>query len=331
SGCDLPSNSESASTRTDPPSRRPKATEMGDLSSPDLRREPLVSSAEIAASMARFEKSLRSQGLLRQDLDPPDAPFDAATIATNFIRIALYEEYTPVGGRLVAREKEALLRRWARPVRLQVIFGDSVPEPRREADLAIVDELAQRLSIASGHPVRRVTRSGNFVVFVVNEDERLTLDRQLNAAIPGLPSSVRNTILDLSPSILCVAVGFSNSSDNASYSRAVAIIRAEHPPLLRKACFHEEITQGLGLPNDSDQVRPSIFNDDEEFALLTRHDEYLLKILFDPRLKPGMGLSEASPIVAEIAQELLPMDVLATDEAALVLDPDPEVVAPLSE
>jgi hypothetical protein len=44
------------------------------------------------------------------------------------------------------------------------------------------------------------------------------------------------------------------------------VIRAEHPDLLRLSCLHEEIAQGLGLPNDSPRARPSIFNDDEEFA-----------------------------------------------------------------
>ena len=60
----------------------------------------------------------------------------------------------------------------------------------------------------------------------------------------------------------------------------------------------------MGLPNDNDSVRPSLFNDDEEFALLTRHDEMLLKILYDPRLSPGMIPGEAMPIVRTIAREL---------------------------
>ena len=32
----------------------------------------------------------------------------------------------------------------------------------------------------------------------------------------------------------------------------------------------------MGLANDSPEARPSIFNDDEEYALLTGHDEMLL-------------------------------------------------------
>lgn len=53
------------------------------------------------------------------------------------------------------------------------------------------------------------------------------------------------------------------------------------------------------------RARPSIFNDDEEFSLLTRHDELLLRILYDPRLRPGITEAEARPIVTTIATELM--------------------------
>ncbi|MEZ5685909.1 MAG: DUF2927 domain-containing protein, partial [Paracoccaceae bacterium] len=41
------------------------------------------------------------------------------------------------------------------------------------------------------------------------------------------------------------------------------------------------------------------------FALLTRHDELLLRMLYDPRLTPGMTEAEARPIVQTIAAELM--------------------------
>jgi hypothetical protein len=68
---------------------------------------------------------------------------------------------------------------------------------------------------------------------------------------------------------------------------------------------HEEVAQGLGLPNDSPRARPSIFNDDEEFSLLTPHDEALLRILYDPRLTPGLTPEAARPMVRIIAEELM--------------------------
>ena len=69
--------------------------------------------------------------------------------------------------------------------------------------------------------------------------------------------------------------------------------------------MHEELAQGLGLANDYPLARPSIFNDNDEFGLLTTHDELLLKMLYDKRLRPGMTPVEAAPIVSRIATELM--------------------------
>ncbi len=85
----------------------------------------------------------------------------------------------------------------------------------------------------------------------------------------------------------------------------MAFVRAEHPDLMRRSCFHEEMAQGMGLANDSPAARPSIFNDDDEFALLTTHDEMLLRMLYNPRLRPGMTPDQARPIASEIAAGLI--------------------------
>jgi hypothetical protein len=103
----------------------------------------------------------------------------------------------------------------------------------------------------------------------------------------------------------CSVYAFSDRTNPDTYVAAIAVIKAEHPDLLRLSCLHEELAQGLGLANDSPAARPSIFNDDEEFALLTTHDEILLSILYDPRLRPGMTPAEARPIVTRLAAEKL--------------------------
>jgi len=73
---------------------------------------------------------------------------------------------------------------------------------------------------------------------------------------------------------------------------------------MRLACIHEELAQSLGLPNDSKTARPSIFNDDQEFAFLTRQDELMLRILYDQALYPEMTAAEARPIVDMLASNL---------------------------
>jgi len=82
----------------------------------------------------------------------------------------------------------------------------------------------------------------------------------------------------------------------------IVLIRAEHPPLTRLSCVNEEMAQAMGLPNDSRAARPSLFNGDLEFALLTEHDAVLLRMLYDPRLRPGMSVDEVRPLLPAIAE-----------------------------
>ena len=121
--------------------------------------------------------------------------------------------------------------------------------------------------------------------------------------VAGTSAAALRSVLDMAPDIYCTAFSYSTGASPV-YDRSLAVIRVELPDLMTSACIHEEIAQGLGLVNDSPSARPSIFNDDEEFALLTRQDELMLRLLYDLRLRPGMTLEEARPIVARIAAEL---------------------------
>lgn len=280
----------------------PAPGDLGQAGAPVPRSD---SSRAMQAYFREVETTLKGRGLLRRDIAPSDAPFDAATLAQNFIRIALYDEYatTPLGT-LIARTTPSRLRRWDVPVRMSVEFGPSVPAAQRDEDRAMVRAYAGRLARASGHPVSMVRNGGNFTVLIVNEDERRALGPRLEQLVPGISRGTVAAITDLPVSTFCVVFAFSQGAE-PRYNRAVAVIRGEHPYALRQSCIHEELAQGMGLANDSPEARPSIFNDDEEFALLTRHDELLLRILYDPRLRPGMTEAEAAPTVRGIAAELM--------------------------
>lgn len=263
-----------------------------------------VQSELLAEYYARLQRDLLSRGLLRGDGGGADTPFTDVMLARNFVRIALYDEYVP-GAEISAGEPVmSRLRRWESPVRMDVRFGATVPAEQQARDRATIGAYAARLSRVTGLPITQGAVGANYTVFVVNEDERLALGDQLRAAAPGIGDQTVRTIVNMPRSVLCLVVAFSEGGSPV-YTRAIAVIRGEHPDLLRSACVHEELAQGLGLANDHPQARPSIFNDDEEFGLLTRHDELLLKILYDDRLRPGMSPTEAAPIVSVIATELM--------------------------
>lgn len=258
---------------------------------------------------ARLQEDFLVQGLLRTDGGGIDVPFGADNLANNFMKIALFAEFSEVNGQIVAQEAASPLRRWRLPVVINVEFGDTLSKQKRAMDTKEVNDFARRLSRVSGHSIKTGTRrAANLHVLVLNEDERRAAAPLLRALIPGIAEREIQALTNITKNDLCIAQSYSEADRVTNIGRAVVIIRDEHPDLLRKSCIHEEIAQSLGLSNDSDAARPSIFNDDEEFGLLTTHDEYLLRILYDPRLRSGMNAATARPIVDSIARELLPTE-----------------------
>ncbi len=144
----------------------------------------------------------------------------------------------------------------------------------------------------------------NFHLHILNTDEIKAIGPTVRRTDPSIGEAELDSIINMPESTYC-QVTTSIDDSTSLIERAFAVVRAEHPDLLHLSCLHEEITQGLGLPNDSPQARPSIFNDDQEFALLTPMDEMMLKMLYDKRLTPGMTLAEARPIIDQLAESLV--------------------------
>lgn len=253
---------------------------------------------------AKIQSSLLIHGQLRRDGGGPDTPYTAEMLARNFERITFNSEYSTIGDRRIAQEREVKLTRWAMPVRYALTFGDQVPEESREKDRQTFSEYVSRLARHTGHPISEAASNGNFNVFILTEDERRGFGPNLRAAIPGISLSDQREIISLRRDTQCVVLAVDRDDDNR-IERAIAVIRAELPDLMRAACLHEELAQGLGLPNDSPEARPSIFNDSDEFGLLTSHDELLLQMLYDDRLQPGMTADQARPIFTRIAADLM--------------------------
>lgn len=266
---------------------------------------PSARSLELRTYFRRLENDQMVRGLMRIDGNAVDAPFNERQLAENFVQIALFEEHGSAS-LSASGPRPSQLRRWVAPVRIGISHGASVPPSDRARQVMQTRAYATRLAQVTGHPIAfTASGRGNFTIYVVDEDERLALGPELQRRIPGISDTSLRTMIELSRSISCIVVAFSRSNRQNVYTDAVAIIRTEHPPASWRSCLHEEVAQGLGLPNDSPRARPSIFNDDEEFALLTGHDELLLSMLYDRRLRPGMTAAEATPIVRQLALEKL--------------------------
>ena len=267
---------------------------------PKVAKPTSEKSAQLRSYLNQVQTAQMSQGLLRRDGGGSDTPFTTAMLARNFEQIAFFNEYD---SSFSGRGGASPLRRWQHGVRMEVIFGESVPPSQRASDLKAVSDYADRLARVTGHSITLGGRP-NFIVVIAGEDDRTEALATAAARVPGISASSLVPLNNLRRDTYCVVAAYASGLGANTYTAALAVVRAENHALLRLSCIHEELAQGLGLANDSPTARPSIFNDDDEFALLTRHDELLLKMLYDPRLRPGMSADDARETVQTIAREL---------------------------
>jgi hypothetical protein len=271
----------------------------------DIAVEVPISAAQSASMerLSQFEQSQLSRGLMRTDGGGPDTPFDMHDILRHFQDIAFYDEYDATLG--FSRISQAShLEKWTTPVRFNPVFGKSIDRNRVKLAKATVAKYVKKLSRITGHPMLVSARKPNFDVLFMGHDDRDQMDAFLASRGPQIGALAKQVVAMMPEDVHCMVMAFSNAEIRHGYTHAIAIIRAEHPPLMQRACIEEELAQGLGLANDSPYARPSIFNDDDEFATLTTMDAVMLQILYNPRLLPGMTLDQARPYLYEISELL---------------------------
>ncbi len=93
-------------------------------------------------------------------------------------------------------------------------------------------------------------------------------------------------------------------SGRKGISRSAAVIVSDEGDFLFKRCVVEEILQGLGPMNDDESLSHSVFNDRSRHSRFTTFDKYILNMLYDRRIKPGMSPEQVKPLLPRIIREL---------------------------
>lgn len=253
---------------------------------------PRADYAEINA----LEREYRAAGLLRSDRDPPGIWVDNRQLARNFREIMFYDEYDFEDGAYVARRTPKLLHKWSGPVTYR-LAGETITNE----DRAHLQQVVSRVRRASGLEISPDEEDPTILMLLLTRHERNALGRAL-ARRDGENAFNKDLRADLGET-LCAAYPLEDPESGVE-SGYIIVIPAELRGLWRRGCIEEEFGQAFGPSADFADARPSVFNDDEEFALLTAHDELLLRILYDPRLRTGMTETEGMPIVKQIIAEL---------------------------
>ena len=260
--------------------------------------------AKLIKYYSRLEERKISLGLLRQDGGGTDTPFDVDDIVEAFEQVAFYNEYDISGDKLLPNSEAVMLAKWKSNINISVRFGNSVNKKQKDNDLLKINELIGILSQVTNHNIKISQQNINMYIVIANQKEVKDLISEIGLLQPEFDPQRIPIITQLPRDIHCMAMTSMNVQANSGISSSLVIIRNELPHIMRKACIHEEIAQSLGLTNDSHLARPSVFNDDDEFATLTKFDEILLQILYDHRLNSGISKREASQLVRQIANEI---------------------------
>ncbi|MEM7423226.1 MAG: DUF2927 domain-containing protein [Pseudomonadota bacterium] len=254
------------------------------------------------AGMERFawlayEQTLIRTGHLRTERAPDDAPFSNADVLRNFREVIFYDEYVRTPEGYVDRRTPRRLEKRSGRV-TYTLWGGGVTSVDHEHMTEMVDRVAR----ATGLEIVEVAKGAQIEVLILNAEGRHKLAGKLEqAGAKAMAYDLRNDL----DGLVCAAYFFPPVERDAGIDYTI-IIPDELSPLLRRSCIEEEFGQAFGPSADFAGARPSVFNDDEEFALFTEHDALLFKVLYDARLQAGMSEREAMPIVERILTELRP-------------------------
>jgi Protein of unknown function (DUF2927) len=84
--------------------------------------------------------------------------------------------------------------------------------------------------------------------------------------------------------------------------RAEVILPIDAGEFMFLDCAYEELLQSLGPINDDPSVPWTMFNDDVQMGFFDIYDQFMLNLLYDPRVRPGMTREE----IGKLLPKLLP-------------------------
>jgi len=129
----------------------------------------------------------------------------------------------------------------------------------------------------------------------------VAIRRQFRQIIAGwLPGDPGAAILGATQS--CTSITAAGEDGRMTF--AGILVGSDISDGARRHCALEEMVQAMGLPGNACVYRPSLFCDEDRVVELAGADAMLLRVLYDPRLKPGMAREDAMARARTIVTEL---------------------------
>lgn len=211
--------------------------------------------------------------------------FSDAEIIDGFFRVAFGAEYHLAG-------RVDRIRKYEKPVR---VFIDTAGRADRRSQFAgVLADIAARVKHLDIAAVER-RDDANVVVTLVR-------DRDLNRTLASLYGSDKARDIRRSLDPQCLS-GFRKDDESAIIASDV-VLTVDSGDFVFFDCAYEEMLQSLGPINDTTAVPWTMFNDGVQMGFFDLYDQYLLNILYDPRIRAGMTLDEVRAVLPVVLADV---------------------------
>jgi hypothetical protein len=210
--------------------------------------------------------------------------FTDSEITDGFFRTAFGAEFHLAG-------RVDRIRKYQLPVR---VFADGNRRDRKAQLAKVVTDIAQRiahLDIA----MAETAEGANVLVTLVR-------DRDLFRTISNFYGSQRARAIKSSLDPQCLS-GF-RKNEKFEIEHSDVLLTVDKGDFIFLDCAYEELLQSLGPINDTSSVPWTMFNDSVSMGFFDVYDQYILNILYDPRVKAGMSVEEVKAVLPEVLTDV---------------------------
>ena len=201
-------------------------------------------------------------------------------IIGGFLKIAFGAEYHLAG-------RVDRIRKYEVPVR---VYADGSRADRKAQLVKIVADIAARVQYLD-------------IAMAANNDDanvmvKLVRDRDLNRTIATFYGTERAREIRSSLDPQCLS-GF-RKNEKFEIEHSDVILTVDNGDFVFFDCAYEELLQSLGPINDTSTVPWTMFNDNASMGYFDIYDQYLLNLLYDPRIKAGMTVDDVTAILPDV-------------------------------
>ena len=210
--------------------------------------------------------------------------FTDSEIVEGFMKTAFGAEYHLAG-------RVDRIRKYEVPVR---VFADGARADRKAQIAKIVADIAAHVRHLD---IAMVDNNDNANVLV-----KLVRDRDLFRTISTFYGEERAKEINSTLDPQCLS-GF-RKNEKFEIEHSDVILTVDNGDFIFLDCAYEELLQSLGPINDTATVPWTMFNDNVSMGYFDVYDQYLLNLLYDPRIKAGMTVQEVRAVLPEVLADV---------------------------